>query len=105
MISRHTIEKAVEMLRQAAGPRKIILFGSYAAGRADGESDLDILVVEDHVPDVPAEMVRLMRVLSPLRIPAEVLVVRSADFEDWSKLPGTVYRSAATEGEVLYDAA
>jgi len=105
MVDRETIEKAVELLRAAASPRKIILFGSYATGKADDDSDLDLLVVEDDVASVPAEMVRLMRVLGPLRIPAEVLVIRAADFQDWSKLPGSVYNQAATEGKVLYDAA
>ena len=105
MVSRKKIHDAVELLRQAADPRKIILFGSYARGEPADDSDVDLLVVEDRVDDVAAEMVRLMRILSPLRIPAEVLVIGLADFERWSTAPGSVYRDAAEHGEVLYDAA
>jgi len=105
MVDMETIRQAVELLREAANPRKIILFGSYARGDADDDSDVDLLVVEDDVPDVPTEMVRLMRVLAPLLIPAEVIVVGTEQFEQWSKLPGTIYTAAASEGETLYDAA
>jgi len=104
MVPSSKIRQAVALLRAAAHPKKIILFGSYARGDATEDSDLDLLVVEEEVPDVPAEMVRLMRVLGPLLIPAEVIVVRARDFEEWSTWPGSVYRSAAEEGTVLHAA-
>ncbi|OHB70253.1 MAG: DNA polymerase subunit beta [Planctomycetes bacterium RBG_13_63_9] len=100
-----TIAKAVDMLRQAADPDKIILFGSYARDQADPGSDLDLLVVESEVSDAAAEMVRLMRVLSPLRIPADVLVVSRQDYARWRDTPGHVFFEAAKEGRVLYEAA
>jgi hypothetical protein len=50
-------------------------------------------------------MVRLMRVLSPLRIPADVLVVSRQDFADWSDTPGHILFEAARDGVVLYEAA
>ena len=93
------------MLREAANPRKIILFGSYATGDADEESDVDLLVVEDQVADVMAEMVRLRRVVSPLRIPADVVVVNEAYYTYWSDTPGNLMFEVALEGEVLYEAA
>ncbi len=105
MIDQITIARATELLRQAAATEKIILFGSYARNQADAGSDLDLLVVEPHVLDAAAEMVRLMRVLSPLRIPADVLVVSRQDFADWSDTPGHILFDAATEGVVLYEAA
>lgn len=105
MVDQETIEKAVEVLRQAANPRKIILFGSYARGDAGDDSDVDFLVVEEQVENVDAEMVRLMDALGPLLIPAEVLVVAVTDFERWSRAPGSVFCEAAEEGKVVYDAA
>ena len=38
-------------------------------------------------------------------LPAELLVVSQAMFDDWSELPGTVYFDALREGQTLYDAA
>ena len=105
IIDNATIAKAVELLRRAADPQRIILFGSYGRDQADPSSDLDLLVVERQVADAAAEMVRLMRVLSPLRIPADVLVVSQQDYAKWCHTPGHVLFEAATWGKVLYEAA
>ncbi|MDY7011772.1 MAG: nucleotidyltransferase domain-containing protein [Planctomycetota bacterium] len=105
MIDSESISKAVELLREAANPRKIILFGSYATGDADDGSDVDLLVVEDQVADIMAEMVRLRRVVSPLRIPADVVVINEAYYNYWSDTPGNLMFEVALEGEVLYEAA
>lgn len=105
MVEPETISKAVELLREAAKPRRIILFGSYASGDPHDDSDVDLLVVEDRVSDVVAEMVRLRRSLSPLRIPVDVLVVSEAHFEYWADTPGNLMHEIASDGEVLYEAA
>ncbi|MEW6776372.1 MAG: nucleotidyltransferase domain-containing protein, partial [Bdellovibrionota bacterium] len=49
MIDEATIQRAVGILRDAARPRRIILFGSHARGEARPESDVDFLVVEERV--------------------------------------------------------
>ena len=49
MIDEATINKAVELLRQAAPDATIILFGSGARGESKEDSDLDFLVVEPAV--------------------------------------------------------
>ena len=43
MIPQATIREAVQLLKRAANPVKIILFGSYATGKADEDSDLDFV--------------------------------------------------------------
>lgn len=105
MVQADLIARAAELLREAAQPSKIILFGSYARGTPDEDSDVDILVVERIVPDRVAEMVRLCRVLSPLRIPVDLLVVSEQTFHHWSDTPGSVYFEASREGRILYEAA
>ena len=105
MINSENIGKAVDLLREAANPRKIILFGSYATGEADDGSDVDLLVVEDQVGDIMAEMVRLRRAISPLRIPADVIVVSEAHYKYWSDTPGNLMFEVAMDGKVLYEAA
>lgn len=105
MVDEATITKAAELLREAAHPTRIILFGSYAGGRPQPDSDIDLLVVVRDVRDRFGEMVRLGRVLSPLRIPVDLLVVSEEVFEYWSDTPGNVYFEAAAEGRVLYEQA
>jgi len=105
MVGQATISEMTELLKEAARPRRIVLFGSHARGEAEPGSDVDVLVVETDVPDRGAEMVRLNRVLSPLRMPVDLLVVSEDVFQYWCDTPGNVYFEAATEGKVLYEAA
>ena len=104
MTREEAIPKAVKLLSEAATPKRIILFGSHARGEGGEESDVDLLVVEASVSNPIAEMVRLRRLLSPLRIPVEVLVVSEDSFRYWSDTPGNVLYEAAVEGKILYEA-
>jgi predicted nucleotidyltransferase len=105
MIDESTIQKATDILRQTAQPRKIILFGSYSRGEQTDESDVDLLVVEVSVPDIVAEMVRLRRALRSLRIPVDVIVIDEGSYQEWSSTPGNILFEAASEGRMLYEAA
>lgn len=102
MLTPQQIDSAVQALVSAAQPRRIVLFGSHARGDARDDSDLDLLVVEDEVPDRAGEMVRLRRVLRPLRIPVDILVASVDEVERGAAQPGHVLYWAAQEGRELY---
>lgn len=99
------LRRLTELLAQAARPRYIILFGSQARGEASEESDFDVMVVEPEVANRGQEMVRLSRLLRPLDIAVDLLVVSAEKFEYWRDTPGNVYFEAASEGKILYEAA
>ncbi len=99
------IERVTAVLRDAARPSRIILFGSHARGNAGADSDLDILVVERGTPDRVEEMVRLRRLLSPLRVPVDLLVIGEESFREQAAVPGNYVHEAATEGRVLFESA
>lgn len=102
MIDEATITKAVELLQRAAPGATIIVFGSCARGEPSEDSDLDVLVVEPEVTSRHEEMVRLARVLRPLEIPVDVLVISWKTFEEWSDTPGTVLFEAVQEGRIFH---
>jgi uncharacterized protein len=96
------LQEAVRLLVEAAQPQKIILFGSAGRGEMHGDSDLDLLVVLPKVTNRHAEMVKLGRVLAPLRFPMDVLVYSTHEVDERGHLPGTALREALLEGKVLY---
>ena len=103
MISNDQIKEAVTILVREAQPEKIILFGSYVRGEATSDSDLDLLVIKKEVRHPQAEMVRLRRALSPLRIPVDILITDVAHLSSsWADFPGSYLYDALREGEVLY---
>jgi uncharacterized protein len=99
MIDEAKIARAIESLRQAVPQgSRIILFGSCAYGGLNPDSDIDLLVIEQGVPDRFREMVRLRRAIGRIGVPVDVLVVSNTDFDYWKDTPTTVYYEAATKG-------
>jgi predicted nucleotidyltransferase len=103
MISEETIKKAIERLVKIAKPQKIYLFGSYARGDAQKQSDLDFLVIEQMLKGQRKEMVRLHDAIRSMRIPIDILVTSESIFNEWSDVPGTVMHRAKTEGRLCYE--
>lgn len=102
MISSELMNTAVQTLAEGARPQRIILFGSHARGDAGEDSDLDLLVIEDEVPDRAREMVRLRRLLRPLRVPVDILVYSADEVLRWGSQPGSALYWALREGRVVY---
>lgn len=105
MTAQEAIDTAVRRLVAAANPRKVILFGSHAEGKATSESDLDLLVIEREVASKRKEMVRLRKAIGSVGLPVDILVFSEGEVADWGHLPGTALYWALKEGKVLYEAA
>lgn len=103
MVPYSKIQDAVRILAEVAHPEKIVLFGSYARGEPSQDSDVDLLVIVREPVNKAQEMVRLRRVLRPLRIPVDLLVCSVAGVARFGTWSGTVLYSALREGKVLHD--
>jgi len=104
-ITPEKVEEAVQRLAVIAHPRKIILFGSYARGETNRDSDLDILVVTgDEVENARRESVRLRSALRGIHMPMDILVVREGVFNRLKDKIGLIYREAVRTGKVVYEA-
>ena len=96
-----------ELLSPVVGyfnPRRVILFGSHARGRAGPDSDIDLLVIVDD--DTPPEKVTLRAGFEARRSyhePADIVPVREETFRRKSLIPGTLSRAASLEGIVVYE--
>jgi uncharacterized protein len=105
MILPKKIDQAIQLLIQAAHPKRIILFGSYARGTANPASDVDFLVIERTLENKFKEMIRLSRVLRPLGIPVDILVVSQKEIDEWGHLIGTPIYWALKEGKIVHEEA
>jgi predicted nucleotidyltransferase len=103
MLKHEDIESAVARLVKAAhAPLKVILFGSYASGTATEGSDIDLLVVETEIPDIPKEYNRLRGAIGAIGTGVDILLYPLADFDrraNWQTSP--VY-DAVRYGKVMY---
>ncbi len=77
---------------------RVIIFGSQARGDALPDSDLDLLVIEPEVKNRFAEMARLSSLLGLHLIPADVVVLSAAAFEQQKIITNTLAWHAAREG-------
>ncbi len=105
MVSDAVIVDAGRRLAAAAcSPARVLLFGSRARGDAHEDSDLDFLVIEQHVDSKLNEMVRLRDALPPLAVPVDVVVVSEEEVARRKTVPSTLVHRALREGRVLVSA-
>jgi predicted nucleotidyltransferase len=74
----------------ASTPARVMVFGSYARGDADEDSDLDLVVIEREVTDKAAEYLKLHRAIGLIGVGVDVLVFSVDEFARRSQVPGTV---------------
>ncbi len=86
-------------------PDRIILFGSYAKGTANADSDVDLLVVMPIRGRRLDKIVEIRVALSGIGIPKDVIVATPRDIARFGGLVGSILNSALEEGRVIYERA
>jgi predicted nucleotidyltransferase len=96
-------EEVTKRLVAEMDPDRIILFGSYAWGSPDEDSDLDLLVIVPHSDQPPTlRAVRAHRCLRDIPFPVDVLVKTRAEVERGSHVPASLISEVLERGRVLY---
>ncbi len=101
-----TILKIVEKIKKEYQPDSIILFGSYAYGKPDRDSDIDLLIIKD-THDRPIDRrVAVSRIVSdPKRlIPFEPIVLTPKEVKERIEIGDQFLKEILQKGEVLYAA-
>jgi predicted nucleotidyltransferase len=94
--------KIVDQLKPL-DPYKIIVFGSYAYGNADEESDLDICVVERDYKNRWEEKKKIREALKDIDIPKDILNPRLDEYDFYKREYGSVYKDIEDKGVVLWE--
>lgn len=103
MLTSETIAATAQRIATAASkPARVIVFGSYARGDANEDSDLDLLVVENDIVDHTAEYLRLREAVGSIGVGVDLLLLSQLEFEKRRHWWSPVYW-AEREGRVLHE--
>ncbi len=104
IVDEQLLSTIVRRIRAVGEPLSIVLFGSHARRDAGPESDLDLLIVEEH-SDVPPHKrgTRYWIALKDIRIPKDIVVYTQQEIDEWSRVPMAFITTIAREGKVLYE--
>lgn len=99
------ISEVVEKLKETYKPRKIILFGSYAYGKATEDSDIDLFIVKNTGKRMVDRFVDVKRIIYKpgLRIPISPLVYTPKELEERLRMGDNFINEILKKGVVLYD--
>lgn len=103
------INKEINLIRdtiiESLSPEKIILFGSYAHGKASRDSDIDILVVvkDHHEPRFRRSRELRKRLWGKVSVPKDILIFTSDEIREWKNVKHAFITSVLSEGKILYE--
>jgi uncharacterized protein len=104
--TRNVILDLVEKIKEGYEPDKIILFGSYAYGNPDNDSDIDLLIIKE-TQDRPIDRrITVRRMTSdPNRfIPFAPIVLTPDEIQQRLRIGDQFIQEIIEKGEVLYAA-
>jgi predicted nucleotidyltransferase len=101
-ISRAQIREFVKDVVAKFDPSKVILFGSYAYGKPNSDSDVDLLVVMPHHETGPKVAARIMLECSH-RFPVDLLVRSPVELRQRLALGDSFLREIVSKGVVLHE--
>ena len=97
------LAEIVQRLVPSIKPRRVILFGSYAYGRPNRDSDIDLLVVAETDQPPRQRSREIRRLLRGIGHPLDILVYTPEEVDFFADLVGSVPRTALREGRILYE--
>lgn len=81
MIAVEKINDIVSRIAKKFNPEKIILFGSYAIGNQNDNSDIDLLVIKESDQPIQYRDFEIRKYLIGTSIPMDILVYTNAEYE------------------------
>jgi predicted nucleotidyltransferase len=103
MIDSKKIDEVVSRIATRFNPDKIILFGSYANGTQNEDSDLDLLIVQDSDLPMLKRGLDIRMSLIGTKIPMDILIYTKSEFELEKSSNFSFLNSAIKNSKVLYE--
>jgi predicted nucleotidyltransferase len=103
MVAKNTIKKFGRQIGEQFGAERVILFGSYARGRATADSDVDVLVIGPFKGRAVDKSVEIQMKLQP-QFPVDILVRTPEKVRQRIEMGDCFMREILEKGKVLYEA-
>ena len=97
------LKEVTECIVDAFAPERVILFGSYAEGRATADSDLDLLVVTGRPVSRKERLARTQGLFRDMPLLVQVITISRQEFEESRDVIGGIAYPAAKYGRVIYE--
>jgi len=98
-----SLRPAIQKIVKGLNPEKIVLFGSYAYGKPNRHSDVDLLVVLNTRASKSERSWKVSRLLLPRPFPVDILVKTPKEIETALKSGDFFLREILTRGKILYE--
>jgi predicted nucleotidyltransferase len=102
-LSAGQLDEITKRLAKSIHPERIYLFGSYAVGSADKDSDVDLLAV---VPDTEKSLRKIAvqgrMSLWDIEIPFDLIVCTKFQFDRFRNVKNSIMNEAFCFGRVIY---
>ena len=105
MIGKDKISEIVGKIASGYNPEKIILFGSYANGNPDENSDLDLFIIKETNLSRPERTVQVRKMLYGARIPIDLIVYTPKEIEESRDNIFSFVHEVLNTGKTLYEQA
>jgi predicted nucleotidyltransferase len=98
-----SLRPAIQKIVQELNPEKIVLFGSYAYGNPNRDSDVDLLVIMKTKASPKDRSWAVSRLLLPRPFPVDILVKTPREVKQGLETGDFFLKEILTRGKVLYD--
>jgi predicted nucleotidyltransferase len=103
MIGKDKISEIINKIALGYDPDKIILFGSYANGNPNEDSDLDLFVIKDTYLPRPQRAMQVRKLIYGSMVPIDLLVYTPQEFEDSKSNKYSFVFEVFNSGKIVYE--
>jgi predicted nucleotidyltransferase len=98
------LENAIFAINENIDPDKIYLFGSFAMGKSDEQSDLDLCIITNNLKGRKLDTLRKIRhsLIDRVSMPIDLLLYTTEEFGERAKLSSTLEYQIAKEGVLVH---
>ncbi len=101
--TKNLINIALEQILSAGNPSKVFLFGSFARGDENEDSDLDFYIIENSTSDKQKGSFKYYKSLFHLNHAKDIIVRSTEEFERYKDVLNTLEYNVNQEGILLYE--